>query len=526
MTRQSSAGVSPDLFDPRAERVPQRVAQHVAQRVDQREEDLPDLAASGVIQHDSLPPPAERRQTRIFRHAVETTFIAAIFLAVAGFGGTEPISWAISQDLIFLVAAALLLHRPEPNADRNESPNRAGRTEKTLPALLILAALVIWVVMQWLGSRYGIIGIDSYAIKARGLAFAAGIAGFFVALEISRRRAARKRLALSLIGLALFESLYGLAEYPGGWQYIWTYHRIYYVGSATGTYINHNHFAGLLEMILPLCLALALYHWRRASHHSRQRSFRDFLDRLGHPEILKSLVLLLVAILLFVAIMFSLSRMGLVSALVSLAILAVLASVGRRFGRVNWKLLAACLAIGAAITVWIGAGPVVDHFARLSHDEPLAAETSDGRVAEWKSVAKLIRRHPWTGVGLGCFEFAFTRFQSTQLTLIADHAHNDYLELAAELGIPGAAVFFSLVFFVVVRAARATLRAQSNATRSNFSPSNVERALTIGAVAAASALLVHSTADFNLYIPANALVFAVLLGMAYSQCGNSPHSVP
>jgi|HubBroStandDraft_1064217.scaffolds.fasta_scaffold10453_2 O-antigen ligase len=510
MTRQSSAGVSPDLFDPRPQRVDQRVGQ--------REEDLSDLAASDAAEHDSPPRPAERAQNRIFHHAIEATFIAAIFLAVAGFGGTEPVSWAISQDLIFLLAAALLLHRPELNADRKESPDRTGCTGKNLPALLILASLVIWVVAQWLGSRYGVIGVDSYAIKARGLAFAAGIAGFFVALEISRHRAARKRLALSLIGLALFESLYGLAEYPGGWQYIWTYHRIYYTGSATGTYINHNHFAGLLEMILPLCLALALYHWRRASHHSRQRSFRDFLDRLGHPEILKSLVLLLVAVLLFVAIVFSLSRMGLVSALFSLAVLAALASVGRRFGRVNWKLLAACLAIGAAITVWIGAGPVVDHFARLSHDEPLAAETSEGRVAEWKSVAKLIRLHPWTGVGLGCFEFAFTRVQSTQLTLIADHAHNDYLELAAELGIPAAGVFFSLVFFVVVRAARAALRAQSSLTRSNFSPSNLERALTIGAVAAASALLVHSAADFNFYIPANALVFAVLLGMAYSHC--------
>src|SRR5208282_4613361 len=84
MTRQSSAGVSPDLFDARAQRVPQR------------EEELPDSAASGAVQHDSLPQPAERPQNRIFRHAIETTFIAAIFLAVAGFGGTEPVSWAIS----------------------------------------------------------------------------------------------------------------------------------------------------------------------------------------------------------------------------------------------------------------------------------------------------------------------------------------------------------------------------------------------------------------------------------------------
>ncbi len=467
-------------------------------------------AAPNGAQGDYLPQLGERSPNRIFLYTIEITLVATIFLAVAGFGGTEPISWAISRDLIFLMAGALLLHRRETERDRSESRN------PSVPALWILAALAVWVVIQWFASRYGAIGFDTYAIKVRGLAFAAGVAGFFVALEVSRDHAARQRLAFSLIGLALFESLYGLAEYPGGWQYIWTYHRIYYTGSATGTYVNHNHFAGLLEMILPLSLALALYYQGRASHHSRQRSLRDLLDRLGHPEILKSLVLLVVAIFLFVAIVFSLSRMGLVSALVSLAVLAALASVGRRFGRVNWKLLAACLAIGAAITVWIGAGGVVEHFATLSHDEPLAAENGEGRVAEWKSVAKLIGQHPWTGVGLGCFEFAFTRVQSTQLTLIADHAHNDYLELAAELGIPGAILFFSLIFFVIARAGGAALRGHAKLAQSIVAPFNLERALGIGAVAGASALLMHSTADFNLYIPANALVFAVLLGMAYS----------
>jgi hypothetical protein len=283
------------------------------------------------------PPFADRAENRFFRSTIEIGLISAVFLAVAGFGGTQPVAWAISQDLIFLLSVALVVHHGET------------KVRQSAPALLMLVALVAWVFTQWLCSRYGKIGFDTHAIETRGLAFASGVSGFFVALEVSRDRVTRRRLALSLIGLALFESLWGLAQYPGAWQYIWAYHRVYYTGSATGTYINHNHFAGLLEMILPLCLGLAFYYWNKAPRRSGRRSVRDCVERLGSPEILKSLVLLLVAIILFVAVVFSFSRMGLVSVVFSLAMLAALAWAGCGLSRVNWKLLVACLAIGAAI---------------------------------------------------------------------------------------------------------------------------------------------------------------------------------
>jgi O-antigen ligase len=438
-----------------------------------------------------------RSKPLILLRLVEITFVAAVFLAVSGFGGNEPLSWTISQDLIFVVAIALLfIHR--------KSKIQGGR----LP-LLALAILASWVFIQWVASCYGRIGFDSYAIKFRGLAFAAAITGFFIAFELTRERSARNRVVLSIIGLAVFESLYGLAQNPGGWQYIWAYRRVYYTGSATGTYINHNHFAGLLEMILPLALALAFYHWSKAAGSSRshrRNSFRNLVARAGHPEMLKSFLLLFTAILIFVAIAFSLSRMGLVSAFFSVLVLTALTHATRRAGAVNWKLLFACIMLSVVAAMWIGAGPVVEHFARLSHDDPLAVDRTEGRLALWQDVAKLIRAHPLSGVGLGCFEFAFTQFQSTELTLIIDHAHNDYLELAAELGVPAAVILFALLVYTIARSTRAALRV----------PSHRDRAIAFGAIAGAGALLVHGAVDFNLYIPANALVFAVLLGMSYS----------
>jgi O-antigen ligase len=96
--------------------------------------------------------------------------------------------------------------------------------------------------------------------------------------------------------------------------------------------------------------------------------------------------------------------------------------------------------------------------------------------------------------------------QSIRLTYTVDHAHNDYIELAAELGLPCAAMLFAILFWLPIQFARASLNARSSLTRS----------LALGALGGSAALLVHSIADFNLYIPGNALVFAVILGLGYS----------
>jgi O-antigen ligase len=424
---------------------------------------------------------------------LEFGLVTAIVLAVGGFGGTEPITWGIAQALIVLLGLLLVL----------SPPKRASRKSGQL--LWIPTALVAWVAAQWLGSRYGAIGSDTHAIETQGLALITSIIAFYVALEVARKRGSGKRLALCLIAVGLLEAAFGLAQYLTGWQQIWNVRRRFYIGSATGTYINHNHFAGLLEMIFPLVLGLALYHAQKALHHSRHSSVRDFLHKLGHPEMLKGVLLLLVGTVLFLATVFSLSRMGMISMVASLGVMGAALSTGR-----NRSLLAAALTLilvagGVAASMWVGVTPVVEHFEQLPRNEA-PDQSSEGRFALWGDTLKLIGEHPWTGVGLGCFEVAFTKVQSVQLTYVADHAHNDYLELAAELGLPAAAFLFSLLFWLAGRILRASRRARSS----------LIRALALGSLGGTSALLVHSAADFNLYVPANGLIFAVLLGMGYA----------
>jgi O-antigen ligase len=258
-------------------------------------------------------------------------------------------------------------------------------------------------------------------------------------------------------------------------------------------------------MILPLTLCLALYHWQKARDRMRRRSLREFFRHLGDPEMLKCSLLLLAATMLSLALVFSFSRMGLISMLASLGIMAAVVWAGRSGGALPATLIILLIASSVAAAAWVGVGPVVKHFEELSHDDPLA-QASEGRLALWKDTLELIREHSWAGSGLGTFEFAFTRVQSHELAYTVDHAHNDYLEFSAELGIPAAAFLFLAFLGISARTLRASRLARSSRTR----------ALALGTLAGVSALLVHSFADFNLHIPANALVFSVLLGMGYA----------
>ena len=433
---------------------------------------------------------------------LEFGLCAAILIAVAGFGGTEPVSWGVSESLILLLGL-LLVARPGANLARH------WRKVVALPI-----GLGAWLAVQWLASRAGHIGVDAYSIQTQGLALATDIVAFFVALEIARERAGRRRLALFLIGLGLFEALYGLAQYLAGWNYIWNVPRRFYIGSATGSMVNHNHYAGFLEMILPLALGLSFYHWQSARPDSRRRTWRSLLANLGGPGIAKSFLFLLAAAILFLAIVFSFSRMGMISMLVSLGVMAAVVWIGKRRSPLPAALILLLIMGGIAAAVWVGVGPVVEHFEQLSRNEPLAG--GEGRIALWRDVLALIREHPWMGVGLGCFEHAFTRVQAVQLTYVADHAHNDYLEAAAELGIPCAAILFGCFFWLAARMLQASLRARSSLARS----------LALGSLGGATALLVHSLADFNLRIPANALVFAVILGLGYAMFLDARESAP
>jgi len=269
---------------------------------------------------------------------------------------------------------------------------------------------------------------------------------------------------------------------------------------ATGTYINRNHFAGLLELTLPFVLASGFYSFQIWSER-RQAG----LDRCASAERssagVRSIFYLFLTVIMVVAIIFSRSRGGILAAVFSIVFIGLLAQVKVR--QKVWMLgIFLFLVCVVGYGLWIGLDPVLARFEQTREPGYLQLE---GRMATWKDALPLVRDYPVVGTGLGTFALGFRRYQTGLVSFFVDHAHNDYLEFAADTGLLGAALLLLPILYLLAK----MIASFFNDTR------RYRRAVTLGCIGSTLALLIHSVTDFNLQIPANALIFAVVLGIGY-----------
>ena len=429
----------------------------------------------------------------------QISLLSAITVAVLAFGGTEPASFAVVEILLAGVAIAFL-------ARRNYAHFSFSKGMLMAPTLLICVILMqlcslpvalarrvaagqIWDAH----TRFRTLTIEPFATRAHLLILLACVIGFFLAYIASQGSHNRRHFIVGLVVLGLFEAFYGLVQYLTGWQHIFVYVKKYDLQEATGTYINRNHYAGLLEMIFPLSLAVAFYElWKL---RAKKRSEESNLHRIAFW--------LSIAVVLFAALVYSRSRMGIAASTVSVLIMLALALTSNLYRKTAIIVCAAFLVLSVGVIAWIGAASVVERFRDAGQEYAAGDHT---RMSIWRGTLTLIAEHPWFGTGFGTFPIAYTTVQTTFLDEFVNHAHNDYLELASDLGIPVALALTASLSWILVRTAR-TFR---DANRS------MDKFFALGCVGSMVAILLHSLVDFNLYIPANALVFASILGLAMS----------
>ena len=211
------------------------------------------------------------------------------------------------------------------------------------------------------------------------------------------------------------------------------------------------------------------------------------------------------AALMFAGIVFSLSRMGFIATLFSLFVMGTLAFGTRQL---NWVVCSRKRQAGAVgmVATLVLAGllflPPDKLILRFAQIASVVGLTAEGRINLWAETIPLVRAYPFFGCGLGGYETAFWRFNVAGPLVTDDFAHNDYLQLLAELGLVGFAIGATLAFSVVRMAVR---RAVSSADPG-------ARYLAVAGAGALAAILLHSLADFNLYIPANAMLLAWIAG--------------
>ncbi len=321
---------------------------------------------------------------------------------------------------------------------------------------------------------------------------------FFLHWKVSRKEDSTTfHLILVVFLTGVFESLYGMFEFFSG------HHHILYlkgISSVTGTFINRNYFAGYLLLVIPLSMGFFFYH--EACQTRRSQGWQQRLSTLDG----KTLLIGFGIIVMILGLLFSASRMGIASLLLSFSLISALFSPpqrGKRFSRTSLLILGLALVWGT----WIGLDAMISRFFNVSED-------LKSRATIWADSFKIVKDFPILGSGLGTFSQIFPMYKSFHIRRFVSHAENDFLQLASEVGLVGIGVLFVLFIFLFFKAISGI---------HSLSNSEPQRYIGLGGLVGILALMFHSLVERNLQVPANAFLFTFILAMVLRLKGREIH---
>lgn len=334
------------------------------------------------------------------------------------------------------------------------------------------------------------IALDPLVSRAAAVGVAACAGAFWLALQTGRD-ASRAAWAFLVLGLAAgAQALYAVLVHVAGADYILWFPKTAYHDVATGTFVNRNTFAAHAGLGL-LCIGAALRDSVEAdlAHHLPRR---ERLRRLLAEHPVRKGLLLGAAALLGLAILLSESRAGAMATLLGLA--AFVSILALRGARPLRAAVAAACALGLGLSVTSCGEGLERRLASAERDwaerRQVAAETLNA-----------IRTSPLRGVGLGGFEAAHRAHREAAGTLRIQRAHNEYLETALELGVPGALAFFASLGGLALACAWGAVHRR----RAAYPAAGLAACVLVGA---------HSLVDFSMRAPAVSLLFSLMLGIA------------
>jgi O-antigen ligase len=314
---------------------------------------------------------------------------------------------------------------------------------------------------------------------------------------LDRREAPVRSLAFSLACIALVVALFALvqkATFNGKIYWFWeSPFRVavnYY-----GPFVNRNHFAGWMMLATSLTAGWLLGQLQGIGRGMKS-GWRNRVLWLSSPEAGRALMTAALVAVMFVSVLWSMSRSGIGGTTLALCLLAVAA--WRRFAGGARRLVAVgALAMVLLVAVgWRGADTLSAWYGRT--------QTFEWRVELWKDTLPALHDFWITGSGLNTYGQVMLLYPQTNTEVHAQQAHNDYLQLAVEGGLLVGIPVLILVWLFVAVVRRRLAQPQSDMTWW----------IRMGAVAGICGMAVQSTVEFSLQIPGVAVLFAVLVAIA------------
>jgi len=314
-----------------------------------------------------------------------------------------------------------------------------------------------------------------------------------------------ERLIVFLMIIGGGEAIYGLVQYVSGDEMIFNFTSLDHTrGRLIGTFPSPDHFAAYMKMCIFTGLGYLMYisDFGKLSERSRKKknniveSLKDyFIDNNGWEG---KVSLCIVIILMSTAVIFTKSRSGILSLLISF--ICFFALVRTKFSSKKMiQLVAVILLFTMLAGIWVGITPVFDRYFNLNVNK----EVEEGRFSIWLSTFNIFKDYPVFGSGLGSFVHIYPSYTTRTNQGWVNHAHNDWLELLSDMGIVG--FFIVLTGFVLLSTQELFKGFSGSGNRIVF--------IYFGLYMAIFSMAVHCITDFNLKTTADSFLLSVLTAL-------------
>jgi O-antigen ligase len=384
-------------------------------------------------------------------------------------------TWSITPVLLVELVLIFLWLFKSANSPSQIRPSELTTYNLQLTTFSIDLPILIFTVIAAISFFFSIYKYDSFYAFLRLL----GYVGVYYVIFYEFDKSMTRRILYLVITLGSCLSLYGLLQYFGILNHSWWFPRNF----LSATYVNHNHFAGYLELVIPVGVAQLFNQFLR---------YREKAAGKNHMVLLTSGVIFMIA-----AFILSQSRGAWVSLCISLIVLASSFAKKEKIGINYWIALGLVLIIMFSF-IYLGRETIAYRFnpsdLKAAYGNDLFDRT---RLMIWNGSIDMIIHNTLIGTGIGTFVWGFPRYRPEGLAAQANAAHNDYLQMAAEMGVL-APILMMWIFFIIVKR--------------GFTK-NDPSFLSIGCATGVLSLAIHGLVDFNFHIPANMLLFTVYAGI-------------
>ena len=451
-------------------------------------------------------------------------FIVSLVWLPLPLGSNRPWAIALFAAVVWLLLAAgglLRLHSTGNTPDTTIPAPRTSWGSHVVLALLVLFTAWTSVQLTPFGYTDDPYGTRLYILRCIGYVGAFWLVQMLVTSD--RRRMA---LLVGLLSAGVLQALIAMVLFSGASRYEYLGSDFVQGTRATGTFPQADALANYLLLIFSAGLAVMLAQMghpgtpvKATPQHRRIQAALEFLMS-------GKMVVRLMLVTLVIALVLTRSRMGNGAFFLGLFVVAVWVMVRSANLRKSAGILVVSLLVVDLIVIgqWVGLSKVLNRMeaTEIAADaasasqtptpgqpaapQPHREETLEERTRPVRDAMAMLQERPWTGFGGGAFYNAFTRFKVESLPLPYNHAHNDYVEIAADVGFPGLLLLAGVALLSAVRSFQLMRDSSSPHAR------GVAAGVGMGLLCA----LLHALVDLNLQINANAMTLTVLLGVVWS----------